>query len=82
MVLNQNLFADISQALLSALQTPQRKSVSTTIRVRWHDHRIHWMGGGRPPGVHAHPGKGQLTGRWTVHMTLDGQPVAITGTLS
>jgi len=81
-VLNQNLFADISQALLSAPQTPQWQSVSTANHVRWHDHRIHWMGAIRPPGVQAHPGTGQLIGHWTVRMTLDGQPVDITGTLS
>jgi hypothetical protein len=80
--LNQNLFADISQALLSAPQTPQWKPVATANHVRWHDHRIHWMGAVRPPGVQAHPGRGQLIGRWTVHMSLDGQPVEITGTLS
>jgi hypothetical protein len=81
-VLNQNLFADISQALLSAPQPPQWQAVSTANHVRWHDHRIHWMGAARPPGVQAHPGTGQLIGRWTVHMTLDAQPVDITGTLS
>jgi len=81
-VLNQNLFADISQALLSAPRAPQWQSVSTANHARWHDHRIHWMGAVRPPGVQAHPGKGQLIGRWTVRMTLDGQPVDITGTLS
>jgi hypothetical protein len=81
-VLNQNLFADISQALLTAPQQPQWQSVSTANHVRWHDHRIHWMGATRPPGVQAHPGKGQLIGRWTVHMTLDDQPVDITGTLN
>ena len=81
-VLNQNLFADISQALLSAPQTAQWKAVSTANHVRWHDHRIHWMGAVRPPGVQAHPGTGQLIGRWTVHMALDGQPVDISGTLS
>jgi hypothetical protein len=81
-VLNQNLFADISQALLSAPQASQWQAVSTANHVRWHDHRIHWMGAARPPGVRAHPGTGQLIGRWTVHMTLDSQPVDITGTLS
>jgi hypothetical protein len=65
-VLNQNLFADISQALLSAPQTPQWKSVSTANHVRWHDHRIHWMGAVRPPGVQAHPSKG-----WGVLTILD-----------
>jgi hypothetical protein len=81
-MLNQNLFADISQALLTAPRAPQWQPVSTANHVRWHDHRIHWMGGGRPPGVQAHPGRGQLIGRWTVHMTLDQQPVDIAGTLS
>lgn len=40
------------------------------------------MGAVRPPGVQAHPGTGQLIGRWTVRTTLDEPPVDITGTLS
>ena len=79
--LNQSLFADISQAL--TVQTaPQWLPIATGNQARWHDHRIHWMGAARPPAVQAHPGTAQLIGTWTVHMTLESQPVDLTGTLN
>jgi hypothetical protein len=43
----------------------------------WHDHAIHWMGGGRPPGKHA----GDTIQRWTVELTVDGTPTTVSGTL-
>jgi hypothetical protein len=51
-------------------------------QARWHDHRIHWMGAVRPPAVQAHPRTAQLIGTWTVHMTLESQPIDVTGTLN
>jgi hypothetical protein len=43
----------------------------------WHDHRVHWMGEGRPPGVEP----GDVVQDWTVKTTVDGRPGTITGTL-
>jgi hypothetical protein len=43
----------------------------------WHDHRIHWMGGNRPPG--ARPG--DVVQSWTVPLTVDGTRVEVTGEL-
>ena len=43
----------------------------------WHDHRIHWMGGNRPPG--ATPG--EVVQEWSVPITVDGAPVEIRGDL-
>jgi hypothetical protein len=81
LALNQSLFGDISQLGDSSLPANWRQT-GTAHQIRWHDHRIHWMGAGRPPAVKAHPGTAQLIGRWSVHMTLDRQPLAVTGTLS
>jgi hypothetical protein len=79
--LNQSLFADIGQAL-TVQAAPQWLPISPGNQARWHDHRIHWMGAARPPAVQAHPGTAQVIGTWTVHMTLDSQPVDLTGTLN
>ncbi len=43
----------------------------------WHDHRIHWMGSGTPPG--AEPG--EVVQAWTVALTVDGTPVEVSGEL-
>jgi hypothetical protein len=80
-ILNQSLFADISQAL-AAQAAAHWLPIAPGNQARWHDHRIHWMGAGRPPAVQAHPGTAQSIGTWTVHMTLDSQPVDLTGTLN
>jgi hypothetical protein len=80
-ILNQSLFADISQAL-TLQAAPQWQPISPGNQARWHDHRIHWMGAARPPAVQAHPGTAQVIGTWTVAMTLDSQPVDLTGTLN
>jgi len=79
--LNQSLFADISQAL-TRQAAPQWLPMSPGNQARWHDHRIHWMGAVRPPAVQAHPRTAQLIGTWTVHMTLESQPIEMTGTLN
>jgi hypothetical protein len=81
LALNKSLFADVSQLGVSTLPA-QWQRTSSTHTVRWHDHRIHWMGGTRPPAVKAHPGRRQLIGDWTVRMTLGDQPVLISGTLT
>jgi hypothetical protein len=81
LALNQSLFGDISQLGDSSLPANWRQT-GTAHQIRWHDHRIHWMGASRPPAVQAHPGVAQLIGQWTIHMTLDRRPLAVTGTLS
>ena len=43
----------------------------------WHDHRIHWMGQGRPPGIKP----GDTVQNWTVRLAVDGRPAAVTGRL-
>lgn len=43
----------------------------------WHDHRIHWMAGTRPPGLEP----GDLVQRWAVPITVDGAPAEVRGRL-
>jgi hypothetical protein len=43
----------------------------------WHDHRIHWMGTSRPPGVEP----GDVVQEWAVALTVDGTPSVVRGEL-
>jgi hypothetical protein len=79
--LNHALFGDLSQLGDSTL-APDWQHQQDDPNASWHDHRIHWMGVQRPPAVAANPTADQLIGHWTVHMTLAGSPLSVTGTLS
>jgi hypothetical protein len=81
LALNQSLFGDLSQLGDSSLPASWRHT-SDGHQVRWHDHRIHWMGADRPPAVKSKPGVGHLVGTWNVHMTLGSTPITVTGTLN
>jgi hypothetical protein len=56
---------------------PVWEQVATGGTFAWHDHRIHWMGGSRPPGVRP----GDVVQSWTVPIAVDGTPVDVRGTL-
>jgi hypothetical protein len=47
----------------------------------WHDHRIHWMSPSYPPKVEAARDRPHHIFDWTVPGTIDGQPLAIGGSL-
>jgi hypothetical protein len=79
--LNQALFSDLSQSTEENLP-PRWVSLTSGRAARWHDHRIHWMGGSRPPKVAAHPSVRQVIGNWAVHLVLGSTPVTVTGTLN
>ncbi|UQX89522.1 hypothetical protein M6D93_05815 [Jatrophihabitans telluris] len=81
LALNQSLFGDLSQ-LGEGTLPPSWHYTGTGHSVRWHDHRIHWMGVDRPPAVKSAPGTAHLVGNWSVHMALASTPVTITGTLN
>ena len=51
--LNRALFADVPTAAMLTSAAPAWRLIATTGTVRWHDHRIHWMGQTRPPEVAA-----------------------------
>lgn len=81
--LNHSLFADsLPSSQGSADQGPSWKQIGSKGTVRWHDHRIHWMGATRPPAVQSDPGRPHLVGEWTMHATTAGVPFEIRGTLS
>jgi hypothetical protein len=56
---------------------PAWHKVGSGGRYAWHDHRIHWMGQGRPPGIKP----GDTVQDWTVKLAVDGRPAAVTGKL-
>lgn len=56
---------------------PDWRRVASDGRYAWHDHAIHWMGTGNPPGK----GPGDVVTDWTVELTVDGTPTEVTGTL-
>jgi hypothetical protein len=56
---------------------PEWKPVADGGRYAWHDHRVHWMAGSRPPG--AEPG--DVVQSWTVPLTVDGTATEVTGEL-
>jgi hypothetical protein len=80
--LNRSLFADsVPTGSDGSGLAPAWKQISTVGLVRWHDHRIHWMGQNRPPPVAADPRHGHVVGEWTVHALANGVPFEIHGGL-
>lgn len=64
------------------LAPPQWHRISDSTTYSWHDHRTHWMSLQRPPAVAADPDNPHPIFDWKITMTLDGQPVEITGRLT
>jgi hypothetical protein len=56
---------------------PEWETVADDGTYAWHDHRIHWMGAGTPPG----PEPGEVVQDWTVDLTVDGAPTELRGEL-
>jgi hypothetical protein len=80
--LNRSLFADsLPDEHDSTTLPPVWRQVATNGVARWHDHRIHWMGGDLPPQVRADPSHAHPIGDWVVHATAAGVPFDIRGTL-
>ena len=63
--------------------TPKWTVVARDGRYLWHDHRIHWMLPNRPKAVSAdgRVDMGGPNGAWTVDLTVDDEPVVVTGEL-
>lgn len=57
---------------------PEWQTVAHHGTYAWHDHRIHWMGGGTPPGAQ----RGDVVQRWTVPLEVDGTPTEVRGELA
>jgi hypothetical protein len=60
---------------------PHWVRVSSSPIVRWHDHRTHWMGLGRPAAVRKDPGQVRRLADWRVALVSGVTPVTVRGTL-
>jgi hypothetical protein len=59
---------------------PEWKELSKSSRFEWHDHRMHWMGEGDPPGLKDKSVEQKLYD-WTVPIKIGDQHGEIAGTL-
>lgn len=57
------------------------RHVSDRPAVTWHDHRTHWMDEKPPPDVAADPRQPRKVFDWMVPLTVDEEPVVVSGTL-
>lgn len=67
-------------ASASAEAEPQWRTVDRTGRLIWHDHRMHWMGSGRPPAV-KDPAVRTKVFDYRIPLRVDGRPATVAGTL-
>ncbi|MDQ1629358.1 MAG: hypothetical protein QOI54_3102 [Actinomycetota bacterium] len=79
--LNQELTIGEVPANADAKATPVWKKISAKPVAQFHDHRIHWMGNGRPAVVDKDPASPHLIKRWTVPMSVGTTAIAVQGTL-
>jgi hypothetical protein len=61
---------------------PRWKRISGGQTVRWHDHRIHWMGTQLPPDVRRAPGQVHQRPPWTVSLRQGATNITATGHLT
>ncbi|HEX2070796.1 MAG TPA: hypothetical protein VHF90_04000 [Thermoleophilaceae bacterium] len=80
--LNEDRFAkvDVPQRA-DERATPQWEVVDGSGRFEWHDHRIHWMGAGRPPAVRD-PQRRTKVFDWEVPLRVGGRGGSVAGTLT
>jgi hypothetical protein len=59
--------------------SPQWQRIGAGTRVRWHDHRAHWLATTNPPQVQRDPGARHLVQRWTVTLVTAGTRIQVHG---
>jgi hypothetical protein len=80
--LNEDRFAKVDlPARADEDAAPDWKLVDRSGRFEWHDHRIHWMGAGRPDAV-SDPQQRTKIFDWKVPLRVGDRPGAVTGTLT
>lgn len=80
--LNEDRFAKVDMpARADEDAAPEWKVVDRSGRFVWHDHRIHWMGAGRPDAV-GDPQRRTKVFDWEVPIRVGDRPGAVTGTLT
>jgi hypothetical protein len=79
--LNEDRFGNTKPpAGVTSKSSPKWKTIDKTGRFQWHDHRMHWMGTGRPPQVKDPSVKTKIYD-WSVPVEVDGTPAAVKGSL-
>ncbi len=80
--LNEERFAKVDlPARADEDAAPEWKVVDGAGRFEWHDHRIHWMGAGRPAAVRD-PQRRTKVFDWEVPMRVGDRQGGVTGTLT
>jgi hypothetical protein len=80
--LNEDRFAKVDlPARADEDAAPEWKVIDRSGRFEWHDHRIHWMGAGRPDAV-SDPQRRTRVFDWEVPIRVGDRPGDVTGTLT
>ena len=79
--LNEDRFGQVElPAIADEKAQPQWRRENGSGRFEWHDHRMHWMGKGRPAKVRD-PERKTVVFDWAVPLTANGQAGQIAGRL-
>jgi hypothetical protein len=80
--LNDDRYANVEvPATADPKAAPDWKSVAAGVQYSWHDHRVHWMSPKLPAKVEAAQDIEHHIFDWTVPGTVDGEQLAIDGSL-
>ncbi len=80
--LNEDRFANVDlPPRADEDAAPEWKVVDRSGRFDWHDHRIHWMGAGRPEAV-SDPQRRTKVFDWEVPIRVGDRPGKVTGVLT
>ncbi len=80
--LNDDRYANVEvPASADPKAEPDWKSVAAGVQYSWHDHRVHWMSPKLPAKVEAAKDIEHHIFDWTVPGTVDGEKLAIDGSL-